>query len=64
MASKKPRTVPVSVIRDDINGALDTIRKTHLSDPHFCIGYMWATLAGLLEKCGEPKPIAPWRDEK
>lgn len=63
MASRKPRTIPIAVIREDIDSAMETIRKTYRSDPHFCIGYMWATLAGLLEKCGEPKPVAPWKDK-
>lgn len=62
MATKKPRTIPVAVIRDDINSAMETVRSTYQRDPQFCIGYMWATLAGLLVRCGEERPIAPWRD--
>jgi len=63
MASKKPRSVSTAIVVAEIRAAMPTIRDMYQKEPHFCVGYMWATLALLMEKCGEPRPEAPWNRE-
>lgn len=56
----EPKTIAVSEVLSAVADADDFIRAKHSSDA--IVGYLWATLAGLAEKCGQPRPNAPWED--
>ena len=61
MADKQPLAADVV---ECINSAIPTIRDLCSKDPAVCVGYMWATLAHIVELCGQPKPVAPWRQTR
>lgn len=52
-------TIQVSEVLLAAREAHDFVRQNE-SMPEVCVGYLWATLAGLVEKCGEPRPNSPW----